>query len=722
MKKLIYIFSALLLTLFSCSEDRLMEEPSIGIGDYVTLNFTVDNLPDFQTLTKVGGESAVGSMSLMTFDENGNFLGRVDATELTASNNASGTGKAAVHKNTRIIHFLANMIWSGDEYKIPIAGQTEQSLMPALSSDAPFVAWGRVAGITSLNGITVSLLRNYAKLTVESNAQNFNVQGFVLYHYVNKGTIVTYNEDGNSGFENITNVSNALTKITPISPLSFASQTESSLNMSAKYMFEYSNNYDSQTSVIIKKNGANQYYKIQLIDSDGKPYIIERNYIYKVIIKSFTDEAKGYATFEDAQSGAANNNIYAEVIKEAETVQSGNNKLTVSPLFHMFTQSGMLNFSANYWIGSTLTNSTIKISSIDNKSFLSGLTTTVGANGAASANITVSNVQQLDSTVLLVEAGVLKRYVTVYINKGYIFNPVGSSYTTVGDPVTLQFTIPNDYPASLYPVKCYIKAEDLNPKGTESLLIEYKDGTYYYIYNATSPGTKTLSFKTTRASVTNPTISSDYFTTGTFVMTKNSPGQFANISGTAYYEKGSTFDLSFTLDKPASSVTISGSGVATVTTGPLNAGQNTVTLTTTSHNASGNIMLSAYGFDDGSGNYTNNGTLKANYTITGSLKYDNNTFGSTSNASINADFAIKSYGDISTSNYVTSGGYIVSCSITGSGKYEMILKANTVVTSPNNAVKFSLTDSNKNNVRYSQSTTSLANFFTNPDMTCRWSY
>lgn len=218
MIKIIYILSVMLLTaLAACTEDSMLPQESDSNQDgYVTLRFTLEDIPDFKEVGTKAGETEVSSLSLMTFDESGNFLGRVEATNIIRTENntngsAKGTATASIPVNTNKIHFIANYSWNGTEYVTPQAGQTETTIMPALTTSSPYVAWGRVDNITDYQNVSVTLLRNYAKVTVTSDVQNFEVGGFALVNFVNKGTVVTWKENGET-FENVTNTDNSQTK------------------------------------------------------------------------------------------------------------------------------------------------------------------------------------------------------------------------------------------------------------------------------------------------------------------------------------------------------------------------------------------------------------------------------------------------------------------------------------------------------------------------------
>lgn len=557
MKKIIFIFSVLFLAvLTACTEDNLLpDESTEGKDGYITLRFTLENIPDFKEIgTKAGGEREVETLSLMTFDNEGQFLGRVEASAIKRTGEdekngtANGTATASVPIGTKTIHFIANYPWVGNEYKIPANGQTETSVMPALSSSTPYIAWGRVSNITNYQDFNVSLLRNYAKVTVTSNIPDqFKIGGFALMNYVNKGTVVTWNENKET-FDNITNSDNAQTKITQIPNTSnhMANQTATDCqNTNPKYLFEYGNDYYNQTCVIIKKQDSEQYYKIQLIDKEGLPFKIERNYIYKVVIVKFAEEATGSPSFEEAMKASPTNNIYAEVTKDAPTISDADgNTLTVTPLAQLFTETSTAKFNAKYFGG----NGSLDINKIslqiqaDANNLLSGLSP-VSSDGTVQVKVTKpTNMKDGDlfSATILVKAGILSRIVTFYVSNQYSFEPLtGDTYSVVGDKVKLNFNIPETYPKELFPIKCFIEANDLNPDNSvtsqKQMLIEHTNGKYYYIYEATSSGENAVHFVTTRSTVENPTIGNEYFKSATFEMTK-----IIAISGSLQYATGSS--------------------------------------------------------------------------------------------------------------------------------------------------------------------------------------
>lgn len=525
MRKLIYIFSVMFLALFSCQEDIL--EQSIenkDSGDFAVVNFSL-TVPDYSVKTKTEADG-VSSLSLMTFDEENVFLGKVDVSaDLTS-------GTARVPKATKYIHFIANYNWSGFNEEANKGKNEGEVIAPLVTGELAF--WGR-AEVSDFNQtVSVSLLRNYAKVTVgvDAGVQGFTIGGYGVYHYASKGTVAPYNENGDNTFDR--NDNEVLTL-----PVSMNYSEGSDFDTNEKYLFESPNTSDNTTYVIIQNGSNGRYYKIHLLNSEKKAYKIERNFNYSIIIKGFTGgNNSGAESLEDAKKSAPSNDLYAEILKESPIISDANgNRLVVDKLIHLFTSSSNLSVQANYYPNglSTANNTDMSVSILEDQgNILSNLNIT---NGLITAK--VAHVEKGSQTAKIrVSKGVLSREITVIASEMYTFNPYTPLiyYAGKDQKIDLSFTIPSDYPS--FPVECKIHATKLYPVGDDqNMLIVYEDNTYYYIYEAVSSGPQTVSFKT---SVDNSngivTIENENFQTANINVksTKDFP-----INGSAsYYHSG----------------------------------------------------------------------------------------------------------------------------------------------------------------------------------------
>lgn len=498
MKRFIYYITLFGLLLASCTYEDSLESPSTEKNG-TTFRFSVD-IPDYKTVLSraTASENTVNDLWLMAFDTDGLFIGRVHPSLLTSNDNGTGTFQAEIPDNTGIIHLIANYDqWDSFDERAALQ-KDERELIPSFTS-AKMVFWGRQVLASASDSPHIILYRNQAKVTVENEADNFEVTGYAICNYASSGTAAPFNPDAAvTPFVIIDGKPTLAHGSTPK-----ASQTSDDCTMEPKYMFENENYFNDQTYIIIsgRLKGKTDvlYYKIQLLDSNKEPYSIVRNYHYRVVIKSFSENANGSTTFDDAKSAESSNNIYAEIFKDSPTIADNNNNvLTVSRLHFLFVRGGTLNVSAQYTQNGVTDNSKISVVlAEDQGNILHNLN--YDGNGTITADVSRIIAGQQGATIT-VKAGILSRTITVVSSALYQFDPASLSpevYTARDQDMTLQFTIPANIPSYLYPLKCAITTANLYPVApNKNLQIEYTNGGYQYIYWATEPGTKTLNFRT----------------------------------------------------------------------------------------------------------------------------------------------------------------------------------------------------------------------------------
>ena len=409
MKRFIYYIAIFSLLLASCADEDQLENPSAE-KPRTTFRFTVD-IPDYKPVLSRAStnENTLNDMRLLTFDADGLFIGQ-SRTSMLISNNGVGTFQADIPDNTGIIHFVANYDqWDSFDERAALQ-KDERELIPSFSS-SKLVFWGRQTLASINDSPRVVLYRNQAKVTVENEAENFEVTGYAVCNYASSGTVAPFNPDASvTPFVIMDGKPTLAHGSTPK-----ASQTTDDCNMEPKYMFENENYFNDQTYLIIKgrlKGKTEElYYKIQLLDANKKPYPIVRNYLYKVMIKSFSENANGSTTFNDAKSAESSNNIYAEIFKESPSIADNNNVLTVSQLHFLFVKGGTLNVSAQYTQNGVTDNSKISVViAEDQGNILHNLN--YDGNGAITADVSRIIAGQQEATIT-VKAGVLSRTITV---------------------------------------------------------------------------------------------------------------------------------------------------------------------------------------------------------------------------------------------------------------------------------------------------------------------
>lgn len=624
---IIYLIASF--ALFACQDEYEVEKP--GVPGKATLKISV-NIPEYRIATRAASfENNLSDVWLLTFDMNGLFIGRVHATDLDSQEtNGVGNGsfKAEVSEETRIVHVVANYDnWSSFDDKA-FAEKDEKELMPALYG-SKMVFWGRSEVSSLASPLSVTLFRNQAKVTVQNETDNFTVTGYALANIVSTGTVAPFipNMEPNPFA-----IQDDITTL-PLGTLLRTDQSDTDCNLEDKYMFENPNYYENQSFLIIKgrlKDGSELYYKIQFLDNNKRPYTIVRNFQYKVIIKSFSEEAKGSNSFEDAKKAEVSNNIYADIFKDSPSISdSDNNRLTVSNLNFLYTQGGTLNVTAHYTENEVPNDKEISVSiQEDRGNIISGLS--YDGNGNITARIARVYAGQNEATIS-VKAGKLSRTITVTSSTLYSFSPAAFTpelYTGKDQDITLSFRIPDGIPNYLYPLKCEITTRYLYPTDpNKDLQINFTNGVYKYVYWAESPGAKTLNFKTSLDNSNETvTIENDYFKTAEINLVSR---QFENVSvnnnNMIVYGKGNTATLRFTIpgyaDYPpeypltvfvaTTKLTTSQAGWTAVSGGysytynQAPTGEQTVAFTSTQDDSGEQVTVSAPGFSNATINVEN---------------------------------------------------------------------------------------------------------------------
>ena len=234
-----------------------------------------------------------------------------------------------------------------------------------------------------------------------------------------------------------------------------------------------------------------------------------RNVKYKVVIKQMQDV--GVTSFEEAKSSNPINNLYAYVMAESPSISDMDGyTLTVTPIVHLLTTEGSFESLVSVTKPSSgATNRELQYSGPTGDDILSNISLTT--SGKLTGN--VEAVEELKKSQIRVTYGKLSRTVTVIASPQFTIEAqaysdasctiVKSSYSEADESVYFKFNLDSDYPSAtdypdLYPIKCYIKADNLYPVDNKDMLIdyEYKAGQYWYTYLAERTGDHIIHFKT----------------------------------------------------------------------------------------------------------------------------------------------------------------------------------------------------------------------------------
>lgn len=526
MKKLGYsLFGLILLVFTSCKQENILQlAKHIQEGDETTVCFSV-NIPEYKTLfTRSNG--GVNDLHLLVFDENGIFIIRKEATLSEQSENG---GKftvnlpASTHK--RVVHFISNYPWiaTNDE---EMQGVNEAAAIALLStSQATF--WARQElndGIntTCFNGITVELLRNQAKISVQNQAENFTLTGFTIHSVPDKGTVAPFNRTTSQFQEGV---------ITEPQGLVLTDAIVSDIDTKEKYLFERRNKNAAEiTTVIIKGeyDGISCFYKIDLIDTDKIRYNIERNYHYIVKIKNVLKE--GYINFDDALAGASHNNTALDpIIEKYPMISDGNSKLEVEKTLIILTEADShINTWAKYYPdlnNTNFDNTDVNVSIMQNDGEEAIVASSLSFEPSTGV-ISFTGVSPIPlhpcMANIIIRKEDLARTIRIIIRPPYSFSPI-----TINDrpgPVLiesgqsqnaiLRFNIPDEFPDDLLPLQIKIYTQGLYPAAA-GLQMFVEEDVIHYIYNATNKGIQTVAFKTNKSGNAEIVqLKADYFTDG----------------------------------------------------------------------------------------------------------------------------------------------------------------------------------------------------------------
>lgn len=584
---------AVTVVLAGCQQDMIdlggeLEAPE----GYVALKFEV-NVPDMQTVkTRAVDPDARGieTMRLFCFDDQGLFVSTATPTELSFDEGdyqTSGTFTANVLDYTRIIHFAANV--NLDEFhETDYIGQSEEAVMTSLvGSSSTMVYWGRVAageeGIDAAMQAAspIPLVRNQARVRVSSENNDagvpyFTVEGFAVINTSAFGTLASYNRvDGTFDWLDIYMGDNKNKYVTlPPNTVRASMPSDVTTPVTDQYVFETENSDADPVSVIVKGKNAGEeeslYYRVLLLDENQDPISIWRNHSYNITITGAL--SYGYATFAEATEGAATNNIYVSIGDEIKSVTDGEHTLTLEET--TFIQIGAdtrgteltFNFSLTKnstngaadakpsvtWMEGSDVGYSIAESSISYK-----VAGEEGADGSGTVNLSLFALQGQSKRegMLLIKYGQLQRKVKVILIKKQVFAPAWASTNILNTKseqnVTLMFSIPEDTPAELLPLRVLISVNDMDIRSEAGVQLEvitplsapdeYGEDNgigYKYVYVAESTGTQRIYLKTLQASAEPGSIrlENTYFETVDVPYTYSSGEYFIGVPSLGKYE------------------------------------------------------------------------------------------------------------------------------------------------------------------------------------------
>lgn len=348
---------ALLLAAAACSQDGGEgTEPDPVPGEHegkveATISVQLPQLADAPAESRADGattdpESDILTMDGLVFDENGQFIERLQATRIERGAEGKVTATLLFDKiaQKRTVHLVANsrdaatgadrLDFSALTVGAPEANVRNLRTKPVDETRmvqpqiVPPVMWGRIVlnnGIvqnTTMDGgkllrIVASVVVSADAGTPENGLSDFVIEGASLCDpgatgYLTPTDNVTTAPTANPTAPRPTNVYGTDPYKWPVYD-----------STPVLYAYERTCTSSSYMSVIIKAKykGVSGYYKILMTNAAGTPYNIVRNHRYLLKITRVTD--RGYADLSTAISGKPTNNRLRATVTESSGDYSG---------------------------------------------------------------------------------------------------------------------------------------------------------------------------------------------------------------------------------------------------------------------------------------------------------------------------------------------------------------------------------------------------------------
>ncbi|MBR5132603.1 MAG: hypothetical protein IKV29_00690 [Alistipes sp.] len=475
----------------------------------------------------------VQNLTLFCFNDYGLYITHVEAELNPAIEvpSLSGTYKAIIPEDTRIVHFVANQ--NPNLYDASMfTNRTEDEIQDGMvGASGMIIYWSRFIFNSNdsfqrqladaNNGEGIKLIRNQAKVSIDNPTTNgyIDISGFVVANIHAYGTTAPYHPerrfptDGTDFVwpgDDFVTLPNNRTKLSDITDV---------YSRMEEYIFEHENSLTDPVSVILKgrPNGSSEelYYRVAIIDEDGEQLMIRRNHHYKLHISGAL--TYGSKSFDEALISPATNNIWVAVEDWVNEVEYDGVILSVDQTSVVLGESEA---GHSLELGYTITGES-SLSEADKAevSWMEGNTVaahnfnhsfTVSGN-TGRGKVTIQLLEMGDNAMLegklIVKKGRLHRTIDVVLIKTQSFTPVWAATQIyggeLGELATLKFTVPDNFP--FFPFNVYVSVNSLDvrtattgrvlpvvSRGEEGWYGVDNDFGYKYVYTVTEPGVQRL--------------------------------------------------------------------------------------------------------------------------------------------------------------------------------------------------------------------------------------
>jgi len=525
MKRLLYILLCLPLWLACTDEHIPASNHEVEEGTPVELRMSVAlgemNIASSRTMSDDIADYP--SLWVVAFDKDGYLVEYAKATGLERLEGGTlheTKFSVILHATSepRTLHFIANYTDDTKDEKLNLEYGHESNVIGSLTvSGKHDVYWHRKVlsgGINTnpdyiaANFRRIPLLRNFAKITVSENLENFELTGFYVLNVPTSGTVAPYS---NGAFVDYMSEEKAETAKTyqELKDENYIgtmpddveyNQDGSSISWGTTSFYMYENTYRGEeqetTSILIKgkfggSTNPETYYRADLTLPNvatglSEYYHILRNFHYQLNITSVIAAGKDNA--QAAIEAPANNNLSGSVqVQNLSNISDGTAKLEVSYTDMVLVSTDKVTlkyrFLTNVADTTSHANNRVQIykpdgTVIDSYTVATSNETYKDANGATKTSswrvITITPVgtlpasRQVQKITLYDEETKLRREVTYTLRPklDMVVNCTPKVESTAGESVVVNICIPDKLNENLFPLEFAIESQTSETSST----------------------------------------------------------------------------------------------------------------------------------------------------------------------------------------------------------------------------------------------------------------
>lgn len=526
MKRLYFYLSMFVcLLVVACRQDaEIGVNPDLKSGEYL---FSVTLPEPLEAVSRAMGDvvSLDGKeLHVLVFDKNGFFVANQTASSVNQSN-GKYTYKVELppSEEPRSLHFILGNVG----YPTFVPDDSESSVFSNLSvSGNEDAYWQRVTVPKIAEGMNlgdITLIRNFAKISVESKVENsnFEFKGFALVRNTDAGTVAPYvgpDMVENGGFALFDTADDYDTFVSKnhgyggdtAGDVDETVPDDGDFTMLPKYMYERNQDEAQRPAYVLVKafffdGGVEKecYYKLDIVRTDDQTWItsylnIYRNFHYTIRINKVM--GAGYATPEEAMQATASNNIGASVeVSQVNTIQDGlGNELWVSTLDTLIVTANNAEIYYRYTTGmnssgsgGTVSNEQVKVTPVSdsedgvNRKAISDWNYSDGVLTVTPANL--PSLMETQEFILATSSGLARR-VVIRVRQPFRLRVDCDKYVErkIGAQLTLAVILPQNMPTAVFPLTLDIEPErkSLYPDVNENRIPVNSEGNHTFSYRA----------------------------------------------------------------------------------------------------------------------------------------------------------------------------------------------------------------------------------------------